>query len=355
MNKKLTYLFIAALFHMLAPWFLTKIVGNLINGIFSLDSEGVYTFLKYIFYGISAFLVIISFHQTKPNEWNLWSFLGDMVGTLRDGTGYVPLGFLRGAVQTYTKSQINFTEVLHVIKLKNDGKLDYEMEIKIEGAFYIVNPLNFFTTTGLKEFKKESFDRKRDKFYSTVIADLSSNIDTIAAQQGYAKFRKKTDWTLEEILEKSKEITEEDRDSLKETFLNYGLGFDKISTYTKYDAELEKILKGQSEAEAKRGIDMYKAETEKKVKKINAQAEVVVSKERAKAIKHLTEKIAEIPEYKELTASEVKEMVEASMDIWDSENLSKQILDIKGLPEIVKGLVPIVEKLLQAAINKKTA
>lgn len=348
-GKRETYIFIAILIHFAVPYYGSDIIGNFLNGLFSTNGTSVYTFFWYALLGVSGLFFLWSFHKTKPDIWAVYFVFGDMVGILSSGGSYVPLGFFKGVVQEYTKSWINFTETINVVKLTSAKAFKYKMEIKIEGALRIVDPMKFFLATGLKGFNRASFDREIDKFYSTVIADLSSNIDTIAADWGYAEFRKKTDWTLEDILRESKKITGESQDSLRQTFLDFGLGFDKISTYTKYDKEIEDVLVKQAMAEAQRIIDVYEAETKKLVKEKDAEAEVEVAKLRAKAIEEVTLKIASLPRYKNLTAAEVKEMVEAVTNIWDNENLNKNIIDIKGLAE----LVPIIEKLLTAFISKK--
>ncbi len=299
-DKKIIYGLLSAGFFTILMIIIPWTLFNLSNGGF------LFWFLSLPLWITGIMLFIKSWHETKRDVYALAFAFGDLVCILDEGMSYVPFGFLKNAVQEYTAADLNFSETINVIKLEkveeensneNDdffleglsaeekSKVKYKMHTKFEGPLRIngkKGAVRFFEKTGLKEFlpKSKIIKKGEHAFYNNTISDLASDFDTISSNWGYARFRTKTDWTLEDIIKESGKIAGSGGSSLKDNLDEYGLTIGKVATYTKFDSEIEEILTGSAKAKAERPIKEYKAETERRVriKQGEAEAEVEATK-----------------------------------------------------------------------------
>jgi hypothetical protein len=286
--KKVIYTVVNIIIYIILIGPVPRIVANYTN------SEFVFWFLEIIMLYVCISTAYGSFHQIKRSTHALAFVFGEYIGSLSEGTSFVPGGFLKGSVQKYTKSDILLEKKLKVIKLKDkeekysysivgsDGiekVVEYELMIDVTSSLFIKKPEKFFETSGLLELKEDDPKVKELSFFKTITMDLFSDIDTIAADYGYIRFRKKTDWTAEELVSVSRKIMEKDislepsKNTLLDTLEFYGLGVRKITTVTDFDPVTKQTLSDQLRADAERGPLMSRANNNKEAAEKAAEAE----------------------------------------------------------------------------------
>lgn len=381
-DKKIIYTLIAGVFHGIIPLILGFLIGNIITGLITFDFEIIYWIFWITLYGYSIKLFSKSFHETKPDIWSLAFAFGDFICILKEGPSYVPFGFWKGAVQQYSKAAFAVENTIHVTKLLKSeesssettvnekfgdfkiGKVfEYMMDITFRGPLEIINPVSFFKKTGLKSFKEGTkLDTEVHDFYKIILADINSDIDTVAALTGYEKFKEKTDWTVDDLENAVKTESQNEQESkiLSEHLQDFGLKLGKLATYAHLEKKTQEELNEYLKVQARRQTQIYQTETDKRKKIISAEAESKsieiiaqgkaqaeitavgaekeVAEERRKIIKDLSNEIASLPAYKDMSSETIKDMVEATMNLYDSENKNHNIHDVRGLESLVAAI-----------------
>jgi len=290
-NQKGPYRFLAILCHFLLPFLIGVAIGHAFN------SETLAITASIILFIWSMILFKKSYYTTKASIISLMFVFGKCIGVLKEGLGYVPFGFLKGATQEYTTAEMSFEELITVEKMKTIEKdkeksnkytfdkgniLEYLLRIELVGSFEIFNAYRFFKSTGLETFKDVELTKKQHPFFKILMGDIKSDFDIIAQDKGYSDFREITDWNIDTIMNHSGKNNGGTL-SLANRLDDFGLRFKKVATNTKFDEDTEKILTDQLRADAEQGPDLKRAKTKRKAAQIAAKAEAFRIKKIKKA------------------------------------------------------------------------